>query len=226
MEFDIVLNVSLLFIACFAAVVAIGGDTWDKTNPRLWKRITKRGWVAITCALLTLVIGTTKEVHSSYIKSDIRKSAEMKQKELKDEIGTLQRKIGALKDELAATTGVIDDFHKYQVTREADAKRRADMHVDFQFAPEHESFAERYIAQLIADGYKPSSHKNENLPEGIIVSYSKELETEAFGFAVPIRREVGWTFPINFREKSGRLAFLNGIDIAMGKTPPRRLSPH
>lgn len=60
---DSTLAVGLLVVGFVSAFAAIGGKTWrdDQTIP--WsRRITARGWIAITCMSLTLGTGILKHV--------------------------------------------------------------------------------------------------------------------------------------------------------------------
>ena len=57
----LLLNILLLLCASLGAVVAIGGDTWNKGKRHWLRRITKRGWAAAFCILLSFVLGLWKE---------------------------------------------------------------------------------------------------------------------------------------------------------------------
>jgi hypothetical protein len=57
----LLLNVFLLLSGALAAVAAIGGETWRKDEPRVFKRLTSRGWISIVCVVIALGIGVWKE---------------------------------------------------------------------------------------------------------------------------------------------------------------------
>ena len=59
---DTFINVSLVLFASIGTVVAIGGRTWDASQAVLLKKFTKLGWLALLCVLMSMVLGTTKEI--------------------------------------------------------------------------------------------------------------------------------------------------------------------
>ncbi len=69
----LILNIALLALAFTYAVVSFGGDNWVKGDSPLYQRITKRGWFAIFFLLLTLAVGTAKEVLSQKTEADLKK---------------------------------------------------------------------------------------------------------------------------------------------------------
>lgn len=58
----IALNISILLFGFGATVTAFGGDTLHKTNDSFFKRINTRGWIVISCIVITLIVGVYKEI--------------------------------------------------------------------------------------------------------------------------------------------------------------------
>lgn len=71
---DLLINVFLLMFGFVGAAVAIGGKTWLETPSELYKGITKRGWIAITCLVLTLILGIWKEIRTESIRTELADS--------------------------------------------------------------------------------------------------------------------------------------------------------
>jgi len=71
------LAVILLVLAATATMAAFGGDTWVKGTEPLLKRVTRRGWVSLSCLLCTLVLGIVKEIRSASTAEEAK--AELKQ---------------------------------------------------------------------------------------------------------------------------------------------------
>jgi hypothetical protein len=59
------INLILLGLGTTGALAAFGGETWKKSDEPLYKRITRRGWLALVCMLATLALGIVKEIRSS-----------------------------------------------------------------------------------------------------------------------------------------------------------------
>lgn len=105
-------NLSLPILALGAALVAIAGETWKKARLPLYKRMTKRGWIAISIALLICIVSLIQQIQLKKADSllraqrdkfeyDLRKSGEKIETlsqtniELNTEIAELNRKIAA-----------------------------------------------------------------------------------------------------------------------------------
>jgi hypothetical protein len=58
---DIVLSIVTLSLG----VLAIGGETWDKTQALSWRCITAKGWICVTLLVLTFLLGVTKLIVES-----------------------------------------------------------------------------------------------------------------------------------------------------------------
>jgi hypothetical protein len=56
------LNVALVVIATASTLAAFGGETWEKGDAPILKRITPRGWASLSFLLLAFALGITKEV--------------------------------------------------------------------------------------------------------------------------------------------------------------------
>jgi hypothetical protein len=80
---DLAINVVLLSLGFIGAVVAFGGDTWLKIDAPIHKRITRRGWVSVSCLLLALALGVWKEFRTDRAAADSAKERERLESELK-----------------------------------------------------------------------------------------------------------------------------------------------
>lgn len=58
---DTAIEISLLIVGFSGALLAIGGDTWVKKPLPWYLRVTGRGWLAIVCLVLALVLGITRQ---------------------------------------------------------------------------------------------------------------------------------------------------------------------
>jgi tetratricopeptide (TPR) repeat protein len=56
------LTIALALCAFVASLAAFGGETWLKGDQPLRRRITKRGWLALACLLLTFGLAVAKEM--------------------------------------------------------------------------------------------------------------------------------------------------------------------
>ncbi len=84
-------NLSLAILGLGAALVAIGGETWKKAPLPLYKRITKRGWIAISIFLVICIVSVIKEVKLSEAASALRTQRD----QFESEITELNKKIAA-----------------------------------------------------------------------------------------------------------------------------------
>jgi hypothetical protein len=86
------LNFLLLVFGSVGAVAAFGGETWIKSDDTFWNRITKRGWVALSCLVLSFSIGVTKEIR------DVRSKAasELTESELRKQLDDAKNQIDEL----------------------------------------------------------------------------------------------------------------------------------
>lgn len=60
-----ILNIVLAALGFGVALAPIGGETWNKYEPKLLKRISKRGWIAIILLTLSLCVTVYKEIETS-----------------------------------------------------------------------------------------------------------------------------------------------------------------
>ena len=58
---DLEIKIGIVVLGCIGSFVAIGGETYLKTDAPLLKRITGRGWISIVCLLSAFVFGVVKE---------------------------------------------------------------------------------------------------------------------------------------------------------------------
>lgn len=56
-----IINIALLFLTFVSFLSAFGGETFRKNDAAFLKRITRRGWIALCCAILGLCLGFMKE---------------------------------------------------------------------------------------------------------------------------------------------------------------------
>ena len=56
-----IINIALLFLTFVSFLSAFGGETFRKNDDVFLKRITRRGWIALCCAILGLCLGFMKE---------------------------------------------------------------------------------------------------------------------------------------------------------------------
>ena len=60
----LLLNVLLLVLGSVATLAAFGGKTWTEGTEPLYRRITRRGWLSVSCLALALSLGILKEVRA------------------------------------------------------------------------------------------------------------------------------------------------------------------
>lgn len=98
--------IGLVILTLIAALATFGGDACRKGDEPLIRRITMRGWVLLSCLILTALVGTSKEYADASEASD-----------RDGQIRTLQGqldKIGLTADDLAALNS-ISGKQKYYV---------------------------------------------------------------------------------------------------------------
>jgi hypothetical protein len=98
------INVLLLGLGFIGAISAIGGETWIKGAP-LRERITRRGWISITCLILTLSLGIAKEYRSQ------RQLAAVEYRKLAEDAHWQEIRLSAY-DELAKRLKILDEDTK------------------------------------------------------------------------------------------------------------------
>lgn len=60
----LLLNLLLLVLGSLATLAAFGGKTWVEGPEPLPRRVTRRGWVSLTCLVLALSVGAIREIRS------------------------------------------------------------------------------------------------------------------------------------------------------------------
>jgi hypothetical protein len=119
----IFLSILLLVLASLSTLCAFGGRTWNEGSGPVLKRITLRGWLALVCLVLTLAVGTFKELLSNSeekrkeavaanIATQEKLSAETRQAELKSQLKDAQVTITKL--ELANVNLQLAELKKTQ----------------------------------------------------------------------------------------------------------------
>jgi len=93
----IYINIALATFGLLATLAAFGGETWRKGNQPIFKRITKRGWLALFCIVTTFSLGVDKE-----IKTNERAEAQtLKNKKLQGQLSQKQDEISDLLENIS-----------------------------------------------------------------------------------------------------------------------------
>lgn len=95
---NFVINLALLILGTTGGLAAFGGETWKKGFEPIARRVTVRGWIALTCMLATLALGIAKEVRSSAATG--RSAA--RQYELEEMLAKTSAELSATRAKLAA----------------------------------------------------------------------------------------------------------------------------
>jgi hypothetical protein len=138
----LLLNILLLILATVTAVAAIGGETRRKEEPHFFKSITRRGWVSLICAVLTLAAGIGKEVKQQRENERLRAVADEDKKKAGEDIKGLEGQVKAANNAQEQNTQLfLDSFKKFseevsslrtQVKTEALQKKLATMEAELQ----------------------------------------------------------------------------------------------
>lgn len=112
-------NLALLILGTTGALAAFGGETWRKTDEPLHKRITRRGWLALSCMLATLALGIVKEIRSNAASVE----AATQQKELE---ANLARTTTELRDTRAKLAAVEPNILEAMVVATSGLRRESD----------------------------------------------------------------------------------------------------
>ncbi|MEI6677445.1 MAG: SH3 domain-containing protein [Mariniphaga sp.] len=105
----LIINILIAFFGLTATLAAFGGETWKKGDEPLIMRITLRGYISLSCLLLTFTLGVLKELKTN------------EQKELASvENKKLNEKIEALKDSLVISTKAISQSSKDIINKVED----------------------------------------------------------------------------------------------------------
>jgi len=113
------INLALLVLGTAGALAAFGGETWRKTEEPLHVRITKRGWFAFCCMMVTLALGITKEIRSNH--ASVKAVAQ--QQELRE---NLTRTTAELIDTRAKLAAVEPNILEAMVVATAGLRRESD----------------------------------------------------------------------------------------------------
>lgn len=98
------INLMLLVLGTTGALAAFGGDTWRRESIPWTQRITKRGWLALSCMIAALMLGIVKEVRSNRLASD----AAAKQEELRAELTASNAALARASDNLELTKNALE----------------------------------------------------------------------------------------------------------------------
>lgn len=112
-------NLALLLLGTTGALAAFGGETWRKTDEPLQKRITRRGWLALSCMLATLALGIVKEIRSNAASVE----AATRQQELE---ANLARTTTELRDTRAKLAAVEPNILEAMVVATSGLRRESD----------------------------------------------------------------------------------------------------
>jgi hypothetical protein len=72
----IFLSVALLVVGLISTLSAFGGKTWKEGTEPILKRITLRGWISLSCLLLAVSLGVTKEISTNRAAAIAKQAAE------------------------------------------------------------------------------------------------------------------------------------------------------
>src|SRR5687767_13611004 len=74
------LNILLALLTLALGVLAIGGETWDKKQQLIFRKVTRKGWVCVGLLTLTFVVAAYKEVtdHRNDEVREMRQAGERK----------------------------------------------------------------------------------------------------------------------------------------------------
>ena len=96
---SLTINIFLLLFGVTGTLAAFGGETWRKTDEPLFNRITKRGWISLSCLLLALTFGIIKEVRNNYSsnrESERRKFLEKQLIQTRDQLASANNRLKEL----------------------------------------------------------------------------------------------------------------------------------
>lgn len=114
-----IVNLALLLLGTTGALAAFGGETWRKTDEPLYKRITRRGWLALSCMLATLALSIVKEIRSNAASVE----AATRQQELEANLG---RTTTELRDTRAKLAAVEPNILEAMVVATSGLRRESD----------------------------------------------------------------------------------------------------
>lgn len=96
----LLLNIALAVFGLTSTLAAFGGETWRKGEQPLLDRITPRGWLALSCLILSFVIGFTKEIRAYAAAIESTKAKELADRENAEQ----RRQLAELQQRLTAST--------------------------------------------------------------------------------------------------------------------------
>ena len=99
----LIINILFLLFGSIATFAAFGGETWEKNDKPLIKKITVRGWISLFCLVGALSIGITKEVENSRTKAIAAKRNEKAQAELLANLDSTNSELVETKNRLKIT---------------------------------------------------------------------------------------------------------------------------
>jgi preprotein translocase subunit SecG len=197
------LGVALLAIGTVATLSAFTGETSKKGSKPFLQRVTQRGWISLFCLLLTLVLGTAKEIATS--KEDAKKEQAAKDaKQISDQRETLaEDAVRAAKKDAEEARKSLADLHKIdQLTQDRleDAKTTLnDVHGTLNATREYldESSASSLIATLANEGVTVSdvmialplteaAKKSARFRDALLPSFNNRECTDITGLTVSI----------------------------------------
>jgi hypothetical protein len=136
------LNILLVILATMTAVAAIGGETRRKEEPHFFKSLTRRGWVSLVCAVLTLAAGVGKEVLTQGENERLRAAADEDKKKAEEARKRLEGEVTAANKAQKDNTQLFLDLFKKlsdevsnlqtQVKTEALQKKLATVEAELQ----------------------------------------------------------------------------------------------
>ncbi|WP_105172406.1 SH3 domain-containing protein [Pseudoalteromonas sp. T1lg24] len=132
----LVINILIAAFSLTATLAAFGGDTWDKDEPVITKRINLRGWVSLLSIVIAFSLGVYKEIHthhesikkdnaSEILRSELKSSRDQIQESAK-KIATLESSLSARQSEINAQVMVIENLQKELQRQQQDLADKTD----------------------------------------------------------------------------------------------------
>src|ERR1044071_4637135 len=104
------LSLALLVLGAISTLSAFGGETWRPGTEPLGKRITRRGWVSLTCLTAALIFGVLKENRDDATSLRLAGERDEAQRQLKaanNKLDQVSSDLIASRNELSAQTALL-----------------------------------------------------------------------------------------------------------------------
>lgn len=90
MNLTLFLTITLAVLGFAGSLAAFGGEAWRQNDLPLLRRVTRRGWVALTCLVLAFAIGIVKEVRSARITNESERKSTDQQARLNAQLTQIE----------------------------------------------------------------------------------------------------------------------------------------